>query len=164
MKRLLCLTLIVTFLLAGCSVTGERIKDPVTFYYPKKNFSYGTTGSVIGSEEREASGHQEDMSYLLALYLLGPSDEGLVPTMPGSCWVLSMDQAPNSLTIEFTDTTLSLTDAEYSLACACLSMTCIGITNVERVTIKSGSRSVTMTKDNLTLFDSTTTATTEETQ
>ena len=164
MKRFFCLLLTLSFLLAGCSVTGERIKDPVTFYFPKKDFAYGTTGSVIGSEEREASGHQDEMSYLLALYLLGPSDEGLVPTMPGSCWVLSMDQAPNSLTIEFTDTTLSLTDAEYSLACACLSMTCIGTTNVERVTIKSGSRSVTMTKDNLTLFDSTTTATTEETQ
>ena len=104
------------------------------------------------------------MSYLLALYLLGPSDEELVPTMPGSCWVLSMDQTPNALTIEFTDTSLSLTDAEYSLACACLSMTCIGITNAERITIKSGPRSVTMTKDNLTLFDSTTPANTEETQ
>lgn len=145
-------------------MSGERIKEPVTFYYPRAEYEYGARGSVIGAEERESSGHKNELSYLLTLYLMGPSDDTLVPAMPGNTWIVSMDQTASAITIEFTDTSLSMTDAEYSLACACLSLTCMGLTDAERVTVRSGARSVTMNRDNLTLYDGITAESTEETQ
>ena len=57
------------------------------------------------------------------------------------------------LTIEISNTSALLTDSEFSLACACLSMTCMELTNAENVTITSGSRSLTLSRDNLLLND-----------
>ena len=37
MKRLISLILLFGFLLSGCSM-GERIKEPVTFYYIRENY------------------------------------------------------------------------------------------------------------------------------
>ena len=44
-------------------------------------------------------------------------------------------------------------DAEFSLACACLTMTCLEFTDAESVTVISGSRSVTMDESLLTFSD-----------
>ncbi len=57
-----------------------------------------------------------------------------------------------------------MTDTEFTLACACLTMTTLSITGGDEVTITSGSRSVTMSRDSLTLIDDSTASTTEETK
>ena len=163
MKKGLCLLLGLCQLLSGCALTGDRLKEPVTFYYLREEYQYGTQGGVIVSEEREASGHGRDLSYLLALYLVGPMKEGLVCPLPMGTGIVSLEQTPSGISLVLSDTLGSLSDADYSLACACLTLTCLDITGGEKVTITSGSRSVTMTRDSLTLFDGGT-AETEETQ
>ena len=119
--------------------------------------------SVIVAEEREAYGHGRDLSYLLAFYLMGPMKEGLVCPLPEGTGIVSVEQASSGISLVLTDTLETLSDADYSLACACLTLTCLNITGGEKVTITSGSRSVTMTRNTLTLFDGGT-AETEETQ
>ncbi len=54
------------------------MKNPVTFYYPRREYQYGAEDGVISSEQREASGHADDLHYLLSLYLIGPSSDELV--------------------------------------------------------------------------------------
>ena len=164
MKRLISLAFLLCLTLTGCGKFGERIKEPVTFYYLRAEYQYGSDSGVIGSEEREASGHRENLSYLLALYLMGPSGEDLVSPIPRGIRFLSVEQADTLITLNLSDTASALTDAEYSLACACLTLTCLDLTEAETVTVTSGSRSVTMTRDNLILYDSSMTAPTEETQ
>lgn len=164
MKRPACLILLLCLTLSGCGVSGERIKDPVTFYYLQAKYAYGSEGSVIGSEEREASGHRRDLSYLLALYLMGPSSEGLASPVPPGTRILSVARSGTEIQLNLSDTAAALTDAEYSLACACLTLTCLDLTNAENITVTCGPRSVTMNHENLILFDSSTTVSTEETQ
>ncbi len=163
MKRFCCLLLCLSLLLTGCGFFGERIKEPVTFYYLRDEYQFGSGGGVIGSEIREASGHRDSLSYLLALYLIGPSDEELHSPIPRGINIFSAELVENTVKLKLSDTSASLTDAGFSLACACLTLTCLDLTGAEEVTITSGSRSVTMSRDNLTLFDSTTAAP-EETQ
>ena len=69
-----------------------------------------------------------------------------------------------TVTLELTDTSFTATDTEFTLACACLTMTTLSITGGDEVTITSGSRSVTMSRDSLTLIDDSTASTTEETK
>ena len=57
-----------------------------------------------------------------------------------------------------------MTDAAFSLACACLTKTCMELTQASSVTVISGTRMVTMGPDNLILTDSLDTAETEEPQ
>ena len=164
MKRLIGLAFFLCLLFTGCGQFGARIKDPVTFYYLRAEYQYSTEFGVIASEEREASGHRDNLSYLLALYLIGPSGEELVSPIPRGVRFLSVEQADRMITLNLSDTSAVLTDAEYSLACACLTLTCLDLIGTDAVTINSGARSVTMTRDNLILYDSSMTAPTEETQ
>ena len=163
MKRLFCLILALCLLLSGCALSGERMKDPVTFYYPRREYQYGAADGVIASEQREASGHRRDLNYLLALYFMGPNDEALSSPLPRGVRFVKVGHDGTTVTLELTDTAQSMTEAEFTLACACITMTCLSITEAEIVTIISGSRTVTMNQDNLTLYDSNTEAT-EETQ
>lgn len=164
MKRTLSLMLLLCLVFPGCATTGERFKEPVTFYYLREEYPYGTGESVIATEEREASGHRSDLGYLLALYLMGPSAESLVSPVPKGIRILSVEQASTGIHVELSDTSEVLTDAAFSLASACLTLTCLDLTGTEKVTITSGSRSVTMSRDSLTLFDSSMLSATEETQ
>ncbi len=159
MKRLLCLTLGLCLLLPGC---GERLKEPVTFYYLRANYQYGSADGVIASEEREASGHRENLSYLLALYLMGPADEELSAPLPKSTRVLSAERSGHAVILELSDK--ELTDAEFTLACACLTLTCLEMVGGETVTVTIGAHTATMSRDSLTLYDSSAEAATEETQ
>lgn len=164
MKRLTGLVLLLCLVFSGCGTSGERIVEPVTFYYLQTNYSYGSEGSVIASEEREASGHRRDLNYLLALYLMGPSSEALASPVPQGTRVLFVEPEGTAIHLNLSDAAEALTDAEFSLACACLTLTCLDLTGADAVTVTCGSRSVTMNHENLTLFDSSTTAPTEETQ
>ena len=163
MKRFFPLFLILCLLLSGCGLAGEHFKEPVPFYYLRSEYEYFTQDGVIVSEEREASGHREDLTYLLALYLMGPSEEELVSPLPRGIRIFKSEQTTDGITLQLSDSTATMTDLDFSLACACLTLTCLEITDAETVTINSGERSVTMSRDTLSLFDSIQTST-EETQ
>ena len=162
MKRSLCLLLCLCLFLSGCS--GELMKNPVTFYYPRREYQYGAEDGVISSEQREASGHADDLRYLLSLYLIGPSGEDLVSPLPWGTRLLEVTQQDGVITLALTDTTQSMTDTEFTLACACLTMTTLSITGGSKVIITSGGRSVAMSRDSLTLVDDSTASTSEETK
>ncbi len=159
MKRFLCLMLVLSTFLPGCR--GDRIKEPVRFYYVRSNYQEDLA-SVIASEEREASGHLGELSYLMALYLMGPVSEQFVSPIPPGTQIFVKEIHNGHITLKLSDTAKTMTDAEFSLACACLSYTCLDITEAREITITSGTRSVTMSSDNLELWDNTIITTTEE--
>ncbi len=158
MKKWFSVLLAVMLLLGGCA----QVKEPVTFYYLQRQYLYGEENGVIVGEAREASGHREDLRYLLALYRMGPSGEELRSPLPAGTELMVLDQTDTAVHIVISDTSATLTDSKFSLACACLARTCLEITGCEEVTITSGSRSVTMSWDNLLLFDSSTANLSEE--
>lgn len=161
MKRIFCLCLLL-LTLSGCADLSSATKEPVTFYYIREH-ALTDMSPPIGTETREASGHREDLAYLLRLYLLGPTQEDLVTALPQGVLIETVEQEGRGLRLTLSDADSLLTDSEFSLACACLSLTCLDLVPAERVTIRSGSRSVTMSRENLALFDSgTAAAATEE--
>lgn len=150
MKRLSCLILVFSLLLSGCSVLGERIKEPVTFYYVNTDYQKEMS-QVIGSEVREASGHGDDLPYLLALYSMGPSKENLRTLLPRNTGIILSERTEHSIELTLSESATAMTDADYTLASACIAMTCMELTNVQQVSVVCGERSVTMRRDNLLL-------------
>ena len=57
-----------------------------------------------------------------------------------------------------------MTDAQFTLACSCLTLTCLELVDAESVTVVSGDRSITMNADSLTQKDHITGTQTEEPQ
>lgn len=164
MRRLtsLVLTAVLVFALPGCGRLKDSEKDSITFYYQRAEFLYGEEDSVIASETREASGHAADLSYLLSLYLAGPLDEGLVSPFPRGTRLLSVQEEDDTLLLEISDTEDSLSESRFSLACACLTMTCLELSAAGNVIITSGERTITMTRDSFLLSDGTVPETTTE--
>lgn len=161
MKRLICLFL-VCCMLCGCSSFGVHMKEPVTFYYLCRQYRTDLC-CVILPEERESSGHTGDLSYLLALYLMGPVSEEIRSPLPSGTTVQSVRHNSDSVIIELSDLDKSLSDSAFSLAGACLTMTCLDIVPAKNVTVISGTRSVTMNRSSLSLFDSSAEETQKET-
>ena len=159
MKRLFCTLLAASLLLSLLSGCGQEMKEPVIFYYRKDAYEEKMVSPIAG-EEREVAGHRDDLKYLLSFYLMGPISKDLASPLPRSTLLYTVSQEGTGLTIAITNTSALLSDSEFSLACACLSMTCMGLANVENVTSVSGSRSLTISRDNLLLND---TVTPEET-
>ena len=159
MKKILCAALAAVLLISLLPGCGQKMKEPVTFYYQVTDYQ-GTMACPIAGEEREVAGYRDNLKYLLTFYLMGPISQELASPLPQGTQLQSINQSSEELTIEISDTASTLSDSAFSLACACLSMTCMGLTNAENVTIVSGSRSLTISQDNLLLND---TVTPEET-
>lgn len=148
MKKYLSLFLIILLLISGCSG-----KDHAKFYYSRLEFQYHSPDSVIVSEYRDITGHANDLSFLISLYLMGPLEKDYVSLFPSGVRLLDVELAEKHLTIELSEIE-TLSDAEYSLACACMALTCLELTDAQDVTITSGSRSVTIDPNQLTIYDS----------
>lgn len=153
MKRWICLVLALCLGLSGCGIAAQGLREPVTFYYLRASYRYGEADGVIAGESRESSGHGGDLTYLLSMYLMGPASEELVSPLPQNVEVLSVTRTEGTVTLVLSDLGKQVTELEYSLACGCLAMTVMGICPVNSVVMESGERSVTMTKDNLTIYD-----------
>ena len=154
MKRPLCLSIVLSLLLCLCGCGSPAI-DPVDFHYCRNpdQFQYFETDSVIRHESRDLTGHMGDLRYMIGLYLAGPLEEGLVCPFPAQTRLLSVKTEGDTAFIELSDLEQLLSDSQFSLACACLTLSCMSFSSCTAVTITSGSRSVTMNTDNLSLFD-----------
>lgn len=153
MKRVICLMLLFSLLLSGCGVYGTRIKDPVTFYYIRSDYREDM-GSLIVPEVREASGHRNDLPYLLALYSMGPSDETLESPFPQNITILPVEHSDDGLVLSILDESHTSTESEFTLAGVCLAMTCMELIEVDQVTLICDDRSVTINRENFLLESS----------
>ena len=95
---------------------------------------------------------------------MGPTSEELRSPLPSGTRIHSEIQ-DDQILLTLSDDALTLSDLDYSLACACLTLTCLDITDADSVTVSCGDRVRTMTQESLTLYDETETfAPTEETK
>ena len=165
MKRFLwllgCLALVLT--LAGCHSPES---GQIRFYYCRdpEQYQYFEEDGVIRAEDRELLSHRGDLQYLMGLYLAGPLEEGLRSPFPQNTSLLSIRKQKDAVFVELSDLGGMLTDAEFTLACCCLTLTCLDAAQCDTVTITSGSRSVTMNADSILLFDGLTPQETTEVQ
>ena len=163
MKRLIAL-LLAAFILTGCAFSGNRMTEPVTFYY-LRNHSDGTAyddyfaEGIIGSESREAAGYRENLRDLLMFYFRGPLDLDLTSPFPMGCTILEVSQDDNRLTILLNPILAEQSELDITVSCACLAMTCLELTDADTVQIEARNLeekvlfSRTFTEENLFLND-----------
>jgi len=155
MKKIICLTLCLLILLPGCG-----IEDSVNFYYLRGEFQYDRADGVIVPEKRDITGHVGDLEFLLSLYLMGPQDTEYAPPFPHNTKLVSVTMSEEHLTITLSEIAKILSDSEFTLACACISLTAMELYPAETVSVVTGEREITLTRDALTLYDESTPSTT----
>ena len=161
MKRIISLLALLSVLLSliGCQ---SRNENHVSFYYCRQpsDQRYFEEG-VICAEDRDMHGYNGNLRYAIGLYLAGPMEEGLRAPLPQSVKLLSVERTLEAVALTFSDLDTALTDAEFTIACACLTLTCADLTGCRQVTVISGDRSLTMTSESFRFMDSVTPETTE---
>lgn len=161
MKRSLCMILIFAFCFTffGCQQDQPKLQSPVNFYYPRLEPTHGSADSLIAPVPTEGSGYADDPTGLLNLYLLGPSDESFVSPFPSGTVLLSLSVTEDTIHLQLNKSFAQLTGIDLTLACACLTLTVIELTDAEYVSITAenttldGSAQIIMDRSCLTLLD-----------
>lgn len=158
MRKYLCLLLCLSllFCLFGCSKKAPEV--PAEFFYWESNLSNDPQKSVIGSEIRETASHP---GYIrtLDLYLKGPESNALKATFPRGTRIVSLSQAPGSISLVLSDEFASLTGIELSIACICLAKTVIQLTGCNDVTVQAetlpldGEKNITLDNSGVLFYD-----------
>ncbi len=138
--------------LSLCACSTYR-KNTFTFCYPRTEYLYDEPNGVIGSEQRNASGRTADVTYLLLLYLRGPASRDLTALFPKRTQILSVEQTGDYLQIRLADAATGMTDSEYSLACACLALTCMRSLDVTEISIVCDGKEITLREDTLLVYE-----------
>ena len=160
MKQLICILLLGALLLPGCANQEPEFAVPVNFYYPKTTVTYFTDDGVISHEVREAQEYGQDYAQILTLYLQGPESDGLQQIFPQDAALIQLTLSDTGATVIMSDAMAQLAGIDLSIACACLTATVCDLTGVQAVTVQAvtqlldGSKSITMTRDQVLLLDS----------
>ena len=160
------LLLCITLLLTSCT-TKEEFEYPVTFHYLRSTqandtLSHGAADSVIAPELREGAEYRNDLELMLDIYLHGPLDKAYVSPYPVGTTLRQLTLEGTAASVVLSDHFASLTGMDLSLACACMTMTVMELTDAESVTISTesglpdGMEAVTMTRSDLILVDTAT--------
>ena len=152
MKRFATLLLTAVLLLTGCSFFSES-QQPVLFYYQQAEYQLGKSDGAIAVEERDGTGHITDTDYLLRLYMAGPHSEELISPFPEDVQLTNIRTGKNVITLTLSGSPDALSDSEKILACSCLTLTCLEITDSDSIMICWGEDIITMNRSSMTLFD-----------
>lgn len=158
MKRILCFILPL-LILTGCALQKNEVQDPVSFYYLRAEVSYDDASGIISSETAEATGRIGDLRYLLTLYLAGPSNDQLRSPYPKNVALIDISVTHPAMTLTLEGAFDAMEDLEISKACACLALTCFGMTDCQTVSIhlldreENSTKTIEITRDSLILED-----------
>ncbi len=170
MRRILTLLLLAALLISLAGCRSPLQDNQVEFYYRRvsDSFSFGAPDAVIAPETRSFTNSSGDLTYLLSIYLQGPQDPQLRAPFPVRTTLLSSQLEADVLTLTLDQTFARLEGMDLTIACACLSQTCFGITPANQICIRAEAPgdqnpiSVTISRDQL-LFEDTTELIPEET-
>ena len=157
MTKYVAIFLSILLLLSSCS-HSTAYEKPVTFYYCSAVFQYESGDSAIIAETREGA-DRSTLEEIMQLYLAGPDSQDLVSPFPSGLRLISYHQEDETLYLLFSEELSQLTNLSLSMACGCITMTCLTLTDATRITIEAddslldGQKSITMGRDSLILSD-----------
>lgn len=162
MKRIIALLLVMILCLSfwGCEEKETvKIEKPVSFYYRRAQINYGSDDGVIAFCIGEGAGYEEDLTGLLNVYLHNTDDPAFSRTFPAGSQLIKLTITDGVAEIQLNNLFARHTGIDLTIACACLSLTVMELTQVETVCISTtsatldGAESITMTADSILLLD-----------
>ena len=93
---------------------------------------------MIAPVNREISGRNAELNYLLQLYLEGPVEEGYLSPIPRGTYLLSTLWNEDTLVLVLSREFSTANNITLTLCGACLTATCHNLTGAERIEVRSG--------------------------
>ena len=121
-------------ILSGCAIKDSKSKDDqMQFYYLQRETEYSTENGVISSESRQAGSYKD--SFILSMYLQGPTEQNLVSPFPKGVSLISVSQNGTMLELTLSSEFTSLQGYSLTLAYACIAHTAASVFGSESVHI-----------------------------
>ena len=141
MKRniALLICLLICCEMCACGVSPGRSSSSVKFYYRLEEISYESGTNVVNSETFDAGSHRSDLEYLIQKYLAGPRTSKLSSPFPNGVKLSHITVQDNAVNIILSNDLATLTGYELTVACACMTLTILDITQAESVLISAES-------------------------
>ena len=131
---LLCCILLLQ-LLCACSASKEEFKNPVNFYYCRRDMIYNSPHAVIQPEMREGYGYHGNIVGFLQAYLRGPLSEDLEALIPSEIYLVSCTINGDVADIVFSSQFSKLSGIRLTMACSAVLLSVNEFSNVESVRI-----------------------------
>ncbi len=155
MKRFY-LILLCCALLCCCGCAPKQNSEAhVQFYYRSQSAS----DSLLEAEARPELSRSATLDSLLTVYLKGPKSQTLTDPFNGNIRLISVTQNGSTLNVLLSREFSRLTRLPLMIACSCITVTCLGLTDATEVTIRAqdstldGAESITMDRNTLLLLD-----------
>lgn len=153
------LSVLILCSLIGCNSNTAQLQQPVAFFYPEKVQDDGSVTNVINCENREGAQFGGDLHKMLTTYLAGPKDPALYSPFPAYTELIEVSLSEGKVILLFDEAFGSLSSLERTIACACISQTCMAFTGAQQVeifaenTLFDGMESILITEKNLLTQD-----------
>ena len=132
MKKAFIIILLVLLLFSGCKKEID-FEKPVTFYYLKPDYAFGSPDSLFSKVQVESAGISSQP--LLDLYFNGSTDESAISPFPAGTKVIRIEKKQDTLILVMSRNYGSLSDLKLTLANACLYLTCSELTDTSYIQI-----------------------------
>lgn len=155
MRKFLCILLCFAALFCtGCSDDNATFQ----FYYTRQDYAFTEEDPVIAVEIRKAPGHEDDLEYLLHMYVEGPLDDSLVSPFPKGTLLQGFTYSDATLYVTLNEPFAQLDGIDHTIAAACIAYTGFDLTSAEKVVIKCnseryGNKSITLYRDSVLFRD-----------
>lgn len=135
MKRMfiLFLSAILVFLCVGCAAQENH----PSFYFLWSDHENAVENGSIAPEIQDDIEAGYSLKYLLTLYLNGPLDSRMVSPFPAGLKLNSVERNDKYLILDFSPELAELTGYELTLACACITQTCLELTDARVISIRA---------------------------
>lgn len=137
MKKFLCPFLAI-LLLCGCDYPNQSIEKPISFYYISQNTEYQPGQSLIREQIVEGADMGNTLDAILTAYLIGPDpDTQLQSPFPTGTALISVNRSGEILYVKLSGRFAQLSGIQLSVACACITKTCISLCDAKYVRIQA---------------------------
>lgn len=154
----LSLCLLLLFSCMGCRQDPGADVDSAHFYYPRAQLSFDSGSSAFEAEYRHMD-QWSSWAQVLNIYLAGPTSNQLRSPFPAGIKVINTTMENGTVTINVSRELAQLSGLELTIACGCLTLTCLELTGAETIIIRAdgalldGQKSIRMNKNTLMLLD-----------
>lgn len=160
-KRMIALLLLLSLFLPGCSAGTDKdsMTPPLRFYYKPADVEADFGMGAVPFEYRDMGTHGEDYTWVLERYLKGPLSSDLAAPFQITTTLEDLTLEDGCLYLTLSKSFADLTDIDLTVACACITLTCLEFREVSSVSIRvegellGGRREMVMSRDSLLTVD-----------
>lgn len=160
MKKFLICILCLGLCLSGWGCKNSQAQDTdLLFYYRPVILTYGRESSAIQAEIREDVQTSRTIEDILSIYLQGPESAQLSTPFPQNVTVVSVIQEGDLFDITLSPQFALLKGLNLVIACGCLTLTILDMTDAVEVQIRAqdslldGAKSINMNRNSILLLD-----------